>query len=676
MMNEYYSTHTPAQSKIMKEVDKTTEIGIDNWGTTTNPFEHQTQALKARIFHGANRVEFAFFGGGKGRKENPTPETFGQRERMDMRELAEFNEVETTTHATVAVSGLSGLEMQQGMFDDRHRKEAIDEIKRAIHFAAEATTGGAVVFHTGEAPRSMRTHFMDEKGNPVFELYPEEGERELFYLADPVTKRLNPIKRNDRIGIPIMQTVNGKVQYLTDENGNPIIDSAIKEHDPLHEGKTPVYDLEEDGSVKVRIMSFNDWVKHREEEYRLAGKEPPKDTKEYVKDFFRVQALNQVQYNMNFYRLHKGQFQDMMDSKKKIEQALVFYRDLKKKIPEDEWWKVQQQAAPRYFVPPDVLDPIKHLETQLADLDRNIIRAQQMDALGKRQALETLEMVDRSIDASEFAVQETSKSMAELGVYAWQMTEKTKREGQGGEDEKGNKMLKLKNDIYLAPENVFPEAYGSHPDELKNIILKGREEMVKELTKRYKVSEDKAKELAKNHIKATFDIGHANIWRKYFISKEGESLEARDKRFNEWLLKETKKLVKEGIIGHIHVSDNFGFHDEHLSAGDGNAPIKEFIQMAKAEGLNEFIVESGSFNPLTSLPDTWMHFDSPVYNLHVPGFKLDPWTEPSIGATSHGWNNFYRSYFGRTEPPRYIVGEYAPSEDFRGAPFYTGLGID
>ena len=70
-------------SQEMKEIDRATEVGIDEWGTSSNPFEHQTQALKARIFHGANRVEFVFFGAGKGRKEQATPETYGRRERRE-----------------------------------------------------------------------------------------------------------------------------------------------------------------------------------------------------------------------------------------------------------------------------------------------------------------------------------------------------------------------------------------------------------------------------------------------------------------------------------------------------------------------------------------------------------------------------------------------------------------
>ena len=143
-MAEYYNSmdrELGTQSQEMKEIQKSEAMGvpIEDFGTSTNPFEHQTNALKARIFHGANKVEFSFFGSGKGRKEQSTPGTFGKRERSDMRELAEFNKIETTTHATVGIQGLSGLNMQQGQFSDDQRKQAIDEIKRAVHFAAEAT---------------------------------------------------------------------------------------------------------------------------------------------------------------------------------------------------------------------------------------------------------------------------------------------------------------------------------------------------------------------------------------------------------------------------------------------------------------------------------------------------------------------------------------------------------
>ena len=229
----------------------------------------------------------------------------------------------------------------------------------------------------------------------------------------------------------------------------------------------------------------------------------------------------------------------------------------------------------------------------------------------------------------------------------------------------------------MAPENLFPENYGSHPNELKNLILKAREATANRLVDRnYFSSKAEAEKEASKLIRATFDIGHVNIWKKYMVPKhDNETEEERDKRFSSWLMEKLKPLMQEDekgnapIIGHIHVSDNFGFHDEHLTAGDGNAPIKEFVQLAKQNGFDEFIVESGSLNPNITLPDTWAFLNSPVYAMG----------RPTVG-TPVGWSNFYQGYFGRTEGPRFIVGSYAPSEEFKGlqpgSPFYSGLSLE
>ncbi len=675
-MNEYYSSGQPElspRSREMKDIDKSKEVGIEEWGTTTNPFEHQTNALKARIFHGANRVEFAFFGQQKGRKEQPTPESFGKRERQDMRELAEFNKVQTTTHATVGVSGLSGFNPQQNSFDERTRKEGIDEIKRAIHFAAEATTGGAVVFHTGEAFRSMISRWQDKDGKPLFKMFPEEEEREMHFLADPVTRRIiGPIRENDRVAVPkIKYGKDGKPEYIKDENGNIVEDELLKEYDKVNKGRIPIYEFDEKGNIQTEMIDFKEWKKRRIKEWEeKVGRRPNEE--EIVKDFFQFQQLLQVQYNLYFGIGHEQQYKKGLEDRERIIKALNYYKKLKKKVPKEDWWQFEKKAElDRWgLIPPKNVDPVKWLQEQLWDIDRNLSYTRELAVQGRRTARETLDTVKRSQLAHDYAVKESAKSIAEIGEYAWRMTEKAHKNYKDG---KVN--YDIKNPIYVAPENLFPETYGSHPDELKKLVIEGRKAMVKRLKSNYGMKEKEAEKLAKQHIKATFDIGHANIWRKYFVSKPGESLEQRDKRFNKWLLKKTKDLLKEGIIGHIHVSDNFGFHDEHLTAGDGNSPIKEFIAQAKKEGFDEFIVESGSFNPMTSLPDTWMHFDSPVYSIHIPGITPDRWTDPS-SAPQHGWSNFYRSYFGRTEGPRYIVGDYAPSEDFKGAPFYTGVGLE
>jgi len=298
MINEYYNSmdRELTQSREMKEIDSARAVGIGEFGTTTNPFEHQTQALKARIFHGANRVEFAFFGAQKGRKESPTPETFGERERRDMRDLAEFNKVETTTHATVAVQGLSGIDMQQGVFSDEARKRNIDEIKRAIHFAAEATTGGAIVFHSGEAPRSMVSRWKDEKtGQPLFEMFPEEAKRELHFLADPVDKRLiGPIRENDRVAVPVYDLdEKGKKKYLLDEHGNIIQDELLKDYDDINKGRIPLYKFDEKGNIDTEYITFKEWKQRRIKEYESVLKRKPSE-EELIRDFYQFQVLKKV----------------------------------------------------------------------------------------------------------------------------------------------------------------------------------------------------------------------------------------------------------------------------------------------------------------------------------------------------------------------------------------------
>ncbi len=661
-MNEYYSSmdqEIGRSSQEMKEIDRSHQVGIDEIGTTTNPFQHQTEALKARIFHGANRVEFAFFGRQKGNKEQPTPETFGKRERRDMRELAEFNKVETTTHATVGVQGLSGL--NQGRFSDEARKQAIDEIKRAIHFAAEATTGGAVVFHTGEAPRYMygKKYMTDEKGNPMFRMFPEEEERRVRYLVDPITKEIvEQVRDVDRIAVPELMMDKGHIKFLKDENNKEIKDDLLKDYDQIFDGKIPLYKYDEDGNIQTKLIEFkdfDDWIKNV---YKSQGKPEPTE-EEIVKDFSFMKKFLDIQYNLYFSKGSESDYKDMLEKREKVIKALNFYKEMKGKVPEKDWWKYKKSTGPyAHFVPPDVEDPVDYLYDRLNEMDRRLQQSKEMAVHGRRQAEQVLDVIKRAKPAEKFAVEQFSDSMAELGEYVWQKSRESKKKYEKGKPEG------IKNDLYLAPENLFPETYGSHPDELRDLVTSAREKMAQRLESNYGMNIKKAKEVAKNHIKATFDIGHANIWRKYFIAEKGESLDQRDKRFNNWLLKETKKLLDEGIIGHIHVSDNFGFHDEHLTAGDGNAPIKEFIEQAKKEGFDEFIVESGSFNPMSSLPDTWMHFDSPVYNIHVPGFSQNTWTD------------FYRSYFGKTEGPRYIVGDYSPSEEFKGAPFYTGLSME
>ena len=684
-------------------MDREPIVPINQVGTSTNPFQHQTEALKARIFHGASRVEFSFFGAGKSNKEQPSPEAFGKRERIDMRQLAEYNQVETSTHASVAINGLSGLE--QGRFSDEKKKSSVDELKRAIEFAADATTGGAVVFHTGEAQRSMNTTF-----NGEFQLYKEEAGREQHYIASrrqkgivseirENTKQYLPVKKLDRDGNPVI---------IKDETGKPIFDELTGE--PLYE-----YQKDEKGGILLQEKYFKQYKleyldnkhhllsdqekdelkkldkKNLREEDKISElkkiednvikriRSQNKDTdffrlesKEAAMDFHKRQQLMQIQYQLSMARSYEQDYEKALKDYEKIKKSYNYYKDLKNKLPADEWEKLKRTGDPSGFVPPDTIDPLEHLEKNLRSSESRLEQTMDMVKSGKGRALEIMsdfnlkdtlhngQMKD-FVAAEDFARERATSAMAEAAIFAMEKTEQKIREG--------DKKIKA-NPIYISPEAWQPETYGGHPDELKKLVLEARKNMSDELQRVKGFSKHKADEAAQTHIKATLDIGHMNIWKRYYVKKEGESQESYDKRFKNWMLEKTKDLTKNKIIGHVHLSDNYGYNDEHLTIGDGNAPVKEFMKIMKDAGIKEFIVESGSFNPMIALPHSWEFLGSPIYNVFRPGFMDQTWSD---GIVDKG---FHHSYFGKTEHPRYIMGDLSPSEEYKGAPFYTGTPLE
>ena len=162
------------------------------------------------------------------------------------------------------------------------------------------------------------------------------------------------------------------------------------------------------------------------------------------------------------------------------------------------------------------------------------------------------------------------------------------------------------------------------------------------------MNEKDAKKYAKDHIKATFDIGHANIWRKYFGGSENE--------FKQWLGKEVKELTDEGIIGHVHVSDNFGYNDEHLPPGAGNAPIKEFMtHLEKSDYKGAVIIEPGSTD------QKFPNFLNAMYDLETPVYRLH-------GDKTTAWTDVQGGYFGNSYIPSFVTPGYLSSVE-KNAPF-------
>ncbi|MBR9692561.1 hypothetical protein GOV07_01375 [Candidatus Woesearchaeota archaeon] len=656
----------PQQPQVLDDGSEwQTELGPKEFGTSANPMQNQVQALQAKIREGANRVELEFPGAGKGSSQSPTPESYGSRERQDIRELARATGIKTSTHATFQKQGFSGFDPQRG-FNDEQRYQNIKEVKKAIEFAAEATTGGAVVFHTGEWQRPISESWGNgnAKGQPQdakFEGYDEEKDRATHYMVDDRTGDfVSAIRKDKRLYRPKYKTAaDFQREAEAEDRGVDIIGKydklkggAIEAGDFLDiNGKwidekkleriferVPVWDKEH---TKFDVDEY-DW-KRIEKETNEWNARHPKEQLRPEELFVRIEQENRILQAKGHSLFYARHYEDEAFREKKLHEALDFYKTLDKSLPADEKWKLMTERGFRgyggasQFLTGDPESIPDQIERELKGIRDGLRHTHEASAAADAQAREQEQIFSNIKTVDEYGLKKSTEGIARAGVFAYEQTMKNKD--------------KLDDPVYVAPENWQTQMYGGHPDEMIELVKGSREKMAEQLVKMRGKSESEAKKLAKDHIKSTIDIGHLNLWRQHFVSKPHESDDDRNKRFNRWAIDKTKKMIKEGIVGHVHIADNLGWDDEHLTPGEGNAPIREFVKEMEKAGIKDFIIEPGSFNPQRALPDTLRYFGSPIYAAGTPSMR------PA--------GQFREAHFGYSGPSNYIVGAYSPSNEWK-----------
>jgi hypothetical protein len=605
----------PVAMDFPEPVESISNFTYKEVGTTVDANIHPIQGMNAKIREGAARLEMGFFGTGKGGfgGQNATPEILGKLEREQFRELAKINEVSVSTHASPGFAGLSGFNPRSGKFEDEMIQNNLKEIYKAVEFAGGASTGGAVVFHTGEWQRPLVQAGLTEKDRRegkkegLFKEYDNEYKKSQVYAADPETGQIIAVGRDEKFYFP-KETYDPKTKMWfvdRDSEGRPVVeeknyDEAIQYIRDKHKGEEK---YEKMGEVELAVMAkYEQKLKNAEGDalrfsFELA---------EWQKDLGKV-----------------------IESKK-------FYKDLWDNTPEKDRWQLMKEFSGRYgkYVPSDIRNPADFLAEQEKELKEKIRAYQSTSTSAQEQYEGFRKLVERIKPLEEVGIERTAKGVAKAGMKAMFETDKNRKE--------------LNEPIFISPESYEPSTYGAHPDEIRNIITKSRQEMTNMLTKQG-YSRHEAEEKAKQHIKGTLDSGHFNMWRQHFQAKEGENPAQTSKRFEKWYIGETEKMFKNGLIGQIHLSDNWGYDDEHLTAGQGNIPLKEFIKLAEKHGIKNIIAERGSFNGPTILPDTLAAIGSPVYSL---GRRIS-------------FNNIRNAHFGYAAPANYIVGAYAPSNEWR-----------
>src|SRR3989344_5054043 len=179
------------------------------------------QALAARMRTGHKKMELTFMGMGKGSAQAHSPEMYGEKQRQAIKELQKVNRYDFTTHSSVGITGLAGMD-QRGNFSKQSKENSLNEIKRAVHFASDVMQGGPVVVHSGEFFRNMAdanwNTIQGDKFNDKFKLYEGEEETAAHYVVDRRSgEALKAVRINEKIARPVYK--QAEKEYF-DENGN------------------------------------------------------------------------------------------------------------------------------------------------------------------------------------------------------------------------------------------------------------------------------------------------------------------------------------------------------------------------------------------------------------------------------------------------------------------------
>ena len=126
------------------------------------------------------------------------------------------------------------------------------------------------------------------------------------------------------------------------------------------------------------------------------------------------------------------------------------------------------------------------------------------------------------------------------------------------------------------------------------------------------------------------------------------------------MLEKTEEMAKKQMIGSVHLTDNYGYQDDHLSPGEGNCPVKDMVGILKRHGFKGSLVVEPGADASTDLSDfhglmkTWRLFGSPIYGSGIGGPP----------GRSRKWQDVQYGHFGQTQPPYFVFGGYSPSEDW------------
>lgn len=695
-MVEFQSGYTSAMDRVeqpiapMEQVTADIEapiIPISEIGTTAIDQGNILQNFENSIRIGTKKVQFVISGQAGQGVPSSGPSSWGKDVRQAMREKAKATGVEL---AGIEISpqmlqGLSGSD-QQGRLSEENRQKQLQLVRDSIRFAADVTRGGGVDIYSQEFQRTV----FDAQWNKEDKVGKDGKWKNAFFDFSEAELTRDPNKRT-----------NIQKYLLDDRDGRPLQNSAIyvgqethvtkyqqaKHYDKAY-GTSIIGKKDKFGNI-ITAEDFVDMEGNRVDRYKdddsdrlvplmnekrefeidtWKWTELENQTKKYndangkkytPEEFlFRQQMLNQrsrAEGQMYFYNQNVDRLRQSIVELTKLRE---FNKELEEKMtPEQQREWIKTNVFPRIMgeEPPsqferDRLLSMKPSEVIQDQISRSVDRVKgfQESMVGAKIQMKEIDEVIAHVKTPEkYAKEKVYDSYSEMGIDAMRVTAERKLD-----DPKNGKPL------YVGPEiGMASQMYGGHPQEFKELILKSREEMAKKLIAQG-YNEDTAAEKAKTHIKGMLDTSHMMMWYKHFARKDkDETDEKHIKRFNEWLIEQTKDLVKAGVVGGVQIVDTITGEHAHLPVGQGAFDAVGMVKAMKEAGFKGDIISEGhgeeSLGQGRILTESWRAFGSPIGN-YARGQPM--------GLRS--WGGMQGSYFGHKQPITYVAGAYAPSNEW------------
>ncbi len=632
------------------------------------------ESLQAAIRKGASTMELSMSSSGS--EPNVGPDLYGREKRREIREIARANQIQiSSVHTPVqVVANMSGFAGEQRGFMDEHRHIQVNEVKKAAAFAADTTNGAAIIVHTGEFQRPFTEQSWSRNKYGEFRHYDEEPHRFTAHLVDDRTgKVIGEAKKTQVVYEPDYKTAESEgIVGQRDANGRVLkpydwVDIHGNWIDPDDNNRMferiPYWDSEFT-RFKTKRLTFEDF-RDRANRYNERYKdEIARGTKEVMAPeemFVRTQMQNNALRSRGGSLFHGRYYDREKRGYDEAVKALKYIEKIEANTPKEEQWRLVKEMAKVPYASGAVQQFIGTEHKMPSQVLREYIKAQkdamqyshEASASADAEADRIINDMQHVISVDKYAKRKTSESYAEAAMHAMDLT----------------RDRHLDKPIFLAPENIFPEmGYGSHPEELTELVQLARKKMVQFLTQKeieiqgqmrhnphYRGwSQDRAKKAANAHIRATLDTEHMGMWKKHFLRKAGEREQDFNKRFNAWYMDQVQKMHKAGVIGHLHIADGFGFGHGNLPVGQGDTPVVSAVKYLKEHGYKGAFLSEGYGDAPRMMRDAWKAFGSPIYGVGGPMRSGSPTR----------WNDVMFSYFGKTEPPHYVFGSYAPSNDW------------